>query len=314
MNTEIPKATSQSRASGGGYVLAGVLLALAGFLADATKGTEPVAMGSTPASSVQAFDNAEDYGRPQKVGWDLADELLTQRHKFEVHVGTNGLTEWPLFTEDYFRNLMARRDSVRQWAETVQPEIFFVGQMHLSLDGSNTPDRVRKVDEVQHQIFEILRNNAHHSTVIAFEQDGCHDNEVVTPVVYVRLSKDIAKSVMGVDLPRAAFAKMMWEDTQAATRAILKLPEIPVICGEEWPFRLDARFYQMSDPEQQKKSGPLVALLDRLRSEIIVIRTLEFLQSKGGTRGTIIQGVAHLPDVVSLAPAYHLVLTTYSPI
>lgn len=241
-----------------------------------------------------------------KLGWNIVDYLLARRGQYRKALGDKDLPEWSLFTDEYFRDLKARRDSVIQWtrARSSKPIIAFLGQIHPSLLGNETPELQKRIDQIQARIFDDLRREAQDAQIIAIEEAGCRGDETVTSSVMIRILRESAMDLYGVQLTEDRASQLMRSLPAAAMRAVLEL-KTPVTCGEEWPNRMETRLIQRGpspNPQQDLIQRDLIGALSRLRSEIILIRTLEALRSRDGSKGIIIQGDAHRLHVERLVP------------
>ena len=251
----------------------------------------------------------------QPLGWPIADHILTFRSRYQQDLQLDHLPDWNLFTREYFLSLAARREAIKVWAldSPSKPEILFMGQMHVNLAGGNTPESQRRVEQFQTALFERLKLKAGGVSTIVIEQSGT--DEVLTPEVFLKISRR-AFHDLGVDVPDEAILKMMHEDRQAATRAIIEL-STPVICGEEWPNRMQsALMMRPANPTDEKRrtaTEHFVQAFSALRSEIILIRTLEYLRKTDTIKAIIIQGEWHRADIERLVPEYHIALTTEFP-
>ncbi|MFA6429454.1 MAG: hypothetical protein WCV84_03055 [Patescibacteria group bacterium] len=248
----------------------------------------------------------------QPIGWELADTLLTRRDAYKLVIGTGDFPAWRPFRRSYFVELKQRRDAVIRWAssQTTQPTIVFLGNVHRALGSSSIEAHVRRS---QAETFERLQTEARNAQVIAFEQSGT--DEVVTPAVWFEITKRFMRE-RNVFLPDQTIRQIMAEDNQAASRAIATLSSPPVICGEEWPIYLGIHLqevYESIPRNGQRAANQLFRFLISLRSEIALIRTLEFLQRTHGTRGIIIQGALHGRDLERVANTYHITLRVLQP-
>lgn len=252
---------------------------------------------------------------PQNVGWKIADDVLSARQQFEATYGIKELVEWSKCTETYFHSLKARRETMIVWANASKPHIIFVGQTHYDAVNGSTNERMHEIDDIQTRIFETLRRYVPKVQVIAMEAMGGGSHEVITQSVYVCMVKQILRSQEGHDLNDRQILESMKKDRQASTRAILELPGTPVICGEEWPNHLQLSLMKRRSKSlaERLSTDGLINLFTTLRSEIMLIRTLEFLHHRNGSAGIMLQGERHREDIEMLAPKYQVTLTTESP-
>ena len=263
---------------------------------------------STPATPVSERAQVAPHRAEPTLGWDVADELIKNRARYRLASGRDGFPEWSEYTSEYFRSLTKRRASVIAWATSrpVPPAIVFVGNVHASPGGDTTPAEMLEIEQIQQAVFNRLRVHGEGAAVIAFEDAGTDD--VITPEGYVELMQRSMVRLVGLSLPTDEVRRAVSEDRQPATRAIFEL-STPVICGEEWPIYLETRMRMRGPPADEGARNTLGEYIDLsvlLRTEIILIRTLEYLHRVGGSRGVIIQGDEHRQMAEVLAPTYHI--------
>lgn len=245
------------------------------------------------------------------TGWSLADTMLINRDRFRQASGEDGFPEWGSYTDAYFRAFTARREAIITWSasQLEPPEVVFIGQAHLDMAGGNSPEFMAYIARLQQVVFGRVQAHAPGASVIAIENSGT--DEIVTSEILLQLTRRAFHDFYATDPPEAEVRALMGRDPQAATRAVLEL-RTPVICGEEWPIDLETRLLMRGppdDPQARNTLSELIDWLNHLRSEIILVRTLEYLRRVGGSRGIILQGDDHRPQVEALAPSYHITFT-----
>lgn len=297
------KSEKKRRMPFAGLVIVGIAVLAAASFITSTKQQKP----SIPPPSIAA---------PARLGWDIADYLLSRRPNFLKDIGSRGLPEWRDFTPTYFTALKARKDAVIAWT-VARPEptpITFIGLIHVNMDGSTTPEQQQAVDQVQTAAFEKLRTHAQKASVVAIEESG--SDEVMTPDIFLGIIRHSARDLYGRAPPDADILTMMQHDRQTASRAIVEGLPVPIICGEEWPLRMEVRLIKRRvDPTHPswEATNNLIESFDVLRSEIILIRALEYLKRTEGTAATILQGAGHQTTLERVAPEYHINLNIIWP-
>ena len=238
------------------------------------------------------------------VGWATADFILAAKP-----LVTEVLAEFPPDTEytaSYFKELKRRREAAMAWSVGAQPKLVFLGQVHLNVTSlyGDAPDRVKTIMDIQSRVFENLKLESADAQVIAIEQSGCRQSRQLTLEVYADLTQRYSLYFFGKSPTKEEIKGLMATDRQAATRAIMEL-RTPVICGEEWPLMLQLAVNRsLGLVAAKQKLGKLMDAFHVLRSEIMLIRTLEALRERGGTKGIMIQGDFHGPDYAALQKTY----------
>lgn len=258
-----------------------------------------VGHGSTPVVSQRAESG---------LGWDIADGMIENRARYRLASGHDGFPEWSECTREYFRSLTDRRASVIAWAASrpVPPAIVFVGNLHARPGGDTTPAEMLEIEQIQPTVFNRLRVHGEDAAVIAIEEAGTEG--AITPEGYVELIQRLLVSRRGLSPPIDEVRRIVSQDRHPEVRAILEL-STPVIYGEEWPLQLEKRMRMRAWPADEEARNTLSEYLGRsvrLRTEIILIRTLEYLRRVGGSKGVIIQGDDHRQMAEVLAPTYHI--------
>lgn len=248
-----------------------------------------------------------------KVGWNVADDLLEMKKAYNDVEAITSIPEWSSFTLAYFKDLLARRASVIAWStgHTTKRQIHFLPQVHENIAGGDSDKKRSGINEIQLRIFEQYRSLARDAQVLAIEDSGCEPNEVITRDVLARMLR-AAGARYDMQLSDTQINDTIKDDLKASTRAILS-GKTPVICGEEWPVMFEADLIRIEarliDPEPAL--ARLIAGFTYLRSEIILIKTLEYLRHVNGTTGIIIQGFGHKEDIERFAASYGVVVTSH---
>ncbi len=248
------------------------------------------------------------------LGWRIADYLLSQRDHYRRDIVTTVEPEWTSFTPAYFTSLKERKDAVIAWASgrSKPVPVDFIGLIHVKIAEQNTPEELARIDAIQTERFEVLKARASGASVVAIEETG--SDAVMTPDEYLRITRDTFQNLFGLALPPdAELLAHMRQDRQAATRAIMEGLPAPVICGEEWPIHFETRLLRRPpDPARPAADAAIYDLtesLNELRSEIILIRALEFLKRTDGRAAIILQGSGHGRFLERVATEYHVALT-----
>lgn len=251
--------------------------------------------------------------------WPIVEQILARRSLYNgvlsIHLDLHGTQ----FTREYFSELRRRKASIIEWSQSNQPTVVFIGQMHASLAGNRTAQTEALAKTVQDWSFDRLLEQAADAQVITFEQFGT--DERMTARVMVDATMDSFKwyaRLMGRDpMPRKQVARIFAQDQQASSRAIREAASLPPIyCGEEWPLAVESAVIMRTPKMPQDQlvvARQLVDQFNRLRSEIILIRTLEFLRVNRGRKGVILQGAAHGPQIQAMAAEYHATVTLVMP-
>ena len=249
----------------------------------------------------------------------VVDRVLMRR---EGYIKRLKLDRYPYgsdFMPKYFQELRLRKKAAVAWAAEAKPTIAFIGQMHVSLSGGNTLATRARTRAVQDWSYDRLMEQAKDAQIITFEQYGT--DERVTPAVMVRITKESFRLLgrLYPDAPKPTekqIEEICAADGQAASRAIRELKMSSIYCGEEWPNALESFLLMRLNnlpPDKAQIALQLVEDFDRLRSEIILIRTLEFLKKESGKKGVIMQGMDHGPHLAEVADEYHINLDLVMP-
>lgn len=243
----------------------------------------------------------------------LAAKPLLER-QMEQRVDMNRVPGWSSFSRASLAELNVRRRRVRDWGKAHHPAVSFFPQIHGD-PNDRTPERAKEVEAFQDRLFQRVRTASRGVDVVVIEEYGCAANERLTPEAMVQVGRvQLAES--GVYATEAEVRKMMQGLRMASMRMILEVPEAVVDCGEEWPNQVETHARALSpqaSPDMLPNLRELVGALSRLRSEIILIRALEWLAERGGSTALIIQGMNHLSEIERLAPEYGIRLTVMPP-
>lgn len=278
-----------------------ILPLLVSLLACATN-ESPIATAPAPVPIV------DEVTAPTVVtlGWPTVDVLLADEVMYRKVIGTQA-KEWKYFEYGYFAKLKARRDSVISWAKSqpLDPKVIFIGVMHLSMNGGNGAQVRAQIAQAQAAALNIVLQEADGASIITVEQSGTDFR--LTPETYGALTQAQVIEATGHQIPDADLKAMMTTDNQAATRLIVDHPELTVYCGEEWTLMFEAGFLMRGPTPSRARNAAIQQLIEQLnylRSETILIRTLEYMRQNGAIKGVIVQGALHQQDIERVKDEY----------
>ena len=267
----------------------------------------------TGESGTSDNDASTQPQKTDKVGWDIPDDLLEMKKAFVNDEAITSIPEWRLFTIEYFRDLKARNVSIAKWVRErpTKPVLHYIPLIHDNITVGDSDEVHARIDDFQLRLFEQCHKLSKEAQALAIEYDGCKPNEVITRDVWARMLR-MGDSRYGFQMTDKEVNDSIKYDKRATTHAILA-GETPVICGEEWPHMLEAELIQIEarivDPPQVLHQ--MINALTYLRSEIIVIKTLEFLRANNGSAGIIVQGFAHQKMIERYASLLGIHVNTY---
>lgn len=262
------------------------------------------------------------------IGWLLADELMDKKEMYFSGLGLNGYPGADSYNEAYFRSLKERKEAIIAWSLDKNPSVVFIGQVHLNLAEEITPEKQASVQEVQNWSFNRVKEH-YDASVIVFEDSGsaedCGSSVQVTLDVMIenlrretrRMSKKYPELL---NLTDKDFEQIIQTDQQTQARVIRDSSAPPVFLGEEWPNQLEVNVLMNMSAIPWENAiifRDFTSNFNRLRSEIIFIRTLEFVKKLDGRKGVIIQGYMHGQDIKGFENEYgvrvELIMPPISP-
>ncbi len=243
------------------------------------------------------------------------DRAIIMRDKYMSVLPLSDLPHGNEYTKSYFDKLKKRKQTVIAWLQQNPVTIMFIGQMHIDLTGDNTTESMQSVEKSQQWVYEQLEKVASKIQLITFEEPG--NTEVVTPYVMQKHVLDelaYVKPFIG-DFPTPSTDEV-WKTLQEDGDGVLQFMRTPtnppIYFGEEWPCSLESNLLmivnQLPQGEPQIAAESFINDFNHLRSEIIVIRTLEFLMERNGKHAAIVQGAWHTDDMIRIAPEYGFTL------
>jgi hypothetical protein len=212
----------------------------------------------------------------------------------------------PKLQGTYFNQLVTRLEHAQRWAREARPQLTFVGDWHRGPGTKYATSNPSLVHRRRHEwMYGAIKECLHGPLLVALEASG--RDGVLDPGTYVAIARE---GRVAAGLPPMSFKQMVAavEDQKHVAWAYMKTKkDIRFICGEEWPHRLHhSMLYawdmkgQRSEMASRETIDEAMVLLDAfrmLRSDTMVIRTLEWLQHTGRLQGLMLQGNKHLPDV-----------------
>lgn len=256
------------------------------------------------------------YDAPEPIGWKPADDVLGFAAKFDATLALEGTTEWESCSEDYLGDLKRRKEEVAAWAAVNRPVIYFMGYNHGE-EGELKRDPAKKARWVlEHRTAAMFVLGRPEVDVFAFEDAGILDEPPFTTedAVAEIESRSGERATWKVGGRELTAEEALPYFPQAWFKVLAARPEVVVITGEECPHLvtwkvagdaiegpLHEHVHVDGHPMDEHTCADQVALelfnrLAILRTDVIIIRTLEALRETGGDAAVILQGFAHAED------------------
>lgn len=255
----------------------------------------------------------DDQTSPKPINWGLADYFLAHRSQALELLDEKDLTSAAEYTPEYFRSLKARSESVKAWAASTKPHLVYFGYGHPNtiVPSTATEERLEIYRRQYGIIFDHVSRESRDAQIVMTENSGCIDGERLTAQVAARIMQ-ASFEFLGEERTAEESLELVTDSPMLDHRAIFEL-NVPVFCGEEWPkdFQLVLIYELITQPHPLKSDADIMDAFGTLRSEIMLIRTLETLRSVGGHKGLMIQGEGHRKDIEELAPQYNVDLESY---
>lgn len=254
---------------------------------------------SSPAPAPTTAPEPAVTNRLASTGWEFADVLMAARQTVQVPGG-----EWKEITPHYLQTLADRRAHAMQWSRSrpTPVKVVFVGMRHGML---GTSDHETGVINSQSRVVDAV-NRVDYSGggVITIEASG-YDGRLSWDTY---LDSQIANALKydGKMFDRAATEIQLVKDAASNADVMLLRSAItqPIICGEETPLLGAASnmgiYQNPSDPDWLLTLKLLVAM----RSEMTMVRGLEYLERHGGNTVVVTQGNDHGRDFARFAADY----------
>ncbi len=239
------------------------------------------------------------------------NEAVTMRDFFTKALDLDIFPYGKKYEPNYFQELQKRKKSIIAWAKDAQLEVIFIGQRHEDISGASSKDSLAFTDRVQRWVHDRIKEYDKTVQLITIEQEGT--DERLTPEMMIRITIENLHELKPLlpNMPPSIeqdIPTMVAQDTSAIIRAIRDPTSPPIYCGEEWPNQLQATLVLRNrtlNTTQRPVAKKFHEVFSQLRSEIILIRTLELLRTHHGTRAIIIQGSLHAQNIAALGPIYH---------
>lgn len=233
------------------------------------------------------------------TGWEFADALMVARQTVRVPGG-----EWEEITPHFLRTIADRRAHVMQWSRSrpTPIKVVFVGMRHGTLGIS---DHETSVIDSQSCVVDAV-NHVDYSDggVITIEASGSDGR--LSWDTYLDSQLANALKYDGKVFDRAATEIQLVEDAASNADVMLLRSPItqPIICGEEIPLLGAASnmgiYQNPTDPDWVFTFRLLIAI----RSEMALVRGLEYLKLHGGNTVVVTQGNDHRKDFERFAADY----------
>lgn len=253
------------------------------------------------------------YDEPEKVDWDVADDVLGFAAQYEHSLALEGTDQWETCSDDYLGDLKRRKEEVAAWAAVNHPVIYFMGYNHGEAEELKRDPAKKARWTIEHRTAAMFVAGNPEIDVFAFEDAGILDEPPFTVEDAVR-EIESKGTVRGTDGREMAAEDALPYLPQAWFKVLAARPDITVVTGEECPHwitwkvaggALNGPLHEHSTgdshPMHEHTCADQVALslfnrLANLRTDVIIIRALEALRETGGDSAAILQGYAHAED------------------
>lgn len=231
-------------------------------------------------------------------GWEFTDALMMLRQTVQVPGG-----EWEEITPHFLQTIAHRRAHAMQWSRSrpTPINVVFVGMRH----GMGVSDHETSVINSQSRVVDAV-NHVDYSGggVITIEASGY--NGRLSWDTYLDSQIANALKYNGKVFDRAATEIQLVENAASnADVTLLRSPITqPIICGEEIPLLGAASnmgiYQNPTNPDWMLTFKLLIAI----RSEMTLVRGLEYLEHHGGNTVVVTQGNDHRKDFERFATDY----------
>jgi len=250
------------------------------------------------------------------VDWRPAAIALSLRDDAAELPGIGDCLAWREFTPEYVRSLLRRRDDIVAWTNAPGHDpihVVFIGGIHVySSDAS--PELVASIIRSQEATLRIVDELAPRVQVVTIEDAG-PDIDPVTWDRYLDVGMDQSLRYDGQRYDRAELAAgMIAQDRIYAPITMLRNSGLPPIIYGEEPvlYHLHQWLVQRQNAfASWKRNQAAAAILltntvAYFRTEMTLVRALEYLRAHGGTTAVITQGLAHADDYEEFKSDYRV--------
>lgn len=279
----------------------------------------PTNGSSQPEKTVEPASNARlqrivDEANATGIGWDPAAVAVAMREEIGGLPGVGGSLAWQQLTEAYIRDLVRRRSDAIAWTgDRSSPpiRIVFVGVIHL--DNQATQEGRNEVIRSQAAAYTAVQGLFRRAQVITIEESGAVDGPLSWDE-YVDATFDAARRYEGIAYDRAEIVPTLlrYPEMNFHVPLLHDADAPPVIFGEELVLhhlqqRLKEGYSASRDDATAREILPIITgVIAVMRTEMTVVRALEFLRANGGDTAVITQGLSHAEDFDEIAPNYRV--------
>ena len=271
-------------------------------------------------SSEAFFARMSEKAAASGLEWEIAAYLLAVRDDAARIPGIADSRAWKELTADSVRAVARRRDAVIAWTRSdgcPALRVTFIGVIHKDTDKS-TEQRDVTVRS-QSAALSLIRGRSPGIGVVAIEAAGSVEGPLSWGA-HLASAVDAYDQYQGIRLDRAWLERSLIaeEPVDADVSMIRSEGFPPVIYGEESaPNQLHYWLISRAAAGEIPSTDAamlLNGLLKNLRSEMPVIRALEFLRRNGGSEAVITQGYAHGDDYARFMDDYDVTFETIVPV
>lgn len=239
----------------------------------------------------------------------LQDSIGTIRDlgaRFKDELGLDKRPGWSHMKDAaYFDQLLVRCREAEKWAAQARPKLTMIGDWHMGVAGYAARD-VTVVHRRRHEwTYGVIKELLTEPLLVSLETVG--RDGILDPAQFIATLRD--QRVLIGEKPFTHKEAVLYADVvkYPAWMFMKTKKDVRFICGEEWPFRMHLSLLitcEKNSQEARPMSRGLFESIDLflagfrvLRSNVMVIRTLEWLKRTGRPHGVMEQGSGHQIDI-----------------
>lgn len=258
------------------------------------------------------FQRMADEANATGLDWQPAAFAIAVHDDAAAIPGIASCLAWREFTPEYVRGLYRRRAETIAWARAeghAPLRVTFIGTIHAGED--TDPGQMLDLLQSQAAVVDTVSRLAPTSQVVTIEMSGA--DGALTWDRYMESANAAVARYEGLVIDRSQGEPDMiaHPEINGDVTLLRGTGFPPVIFGEELTLHhLDQwLLYRMSSGAvaDSGDAAPLLqGLVRHLRTEMAVVRALEYLRATGGNSAIITQGFGHADDFDEIEPNYRV--------
>lgn len=242
------------------------------------------------------------------IGWYEVDYLMRGKEIGDRLFGR--YPEWKFISPEYFLDLAKRKKAIIAWAKQSKPQITVIGFIHRDEGTNPSPNELKEISDVQRTVIQTVKDIAPKVAVIGLEEFGRSEHLTWDSLIDAILWHNVA--FYKTNPQRQQVVEYLESGTYFIANMLKAVPDGTFMYAEEGPIMFERKVRRLmvnSTGERREALWNVISVTNVIRSQISLIRVLEYLKKHKKKHGVLVLGDDHRKDIALVAESYGIQFT-----